>query len=131
MIVLEFPISNGTSRLDWKVSPEFGDHVIRFMNREGEVVSTQWVRNGERSPPVSLEGLSQGDFLSRFLRYMEIGFTHNFAKGTGSHSLRTRLVSIKCTLETPSDSGDQFYCGAYGNSLPQHVWYRFCTNHNC
>ena len=81
VIVLEFPISNGTSRLDWKMSPEFGDHVIRLMNQEGEVVSTQWVRNGERSPPVSLEGLSQGDFLSRLLEYMKIGFTHILPKG--------------------------------------------------
>tara|TARA_B100001964_G_scaffold26250_1_gene26140 strand:- start:648 stop:1796 length:1149 start_codon:yes stop_codon:yes gene_type:complete len=81
VIVLELPVSSETSRLDWKMSPEFGDHVIRLMNREDEVVSTQWVRNGERSPPVSLEGLSQGDFLSRFLGYMKIGFTHILPKG--------------------------------------------------
>ena len=98
VIVLELPISNGTSRLDWKMSPEFGDHVIRLMNREGEVVSTQWVRNGERSPPISLEGLSQGDFLSRLLEYMKIGFTHIFPKGLDHilFVLGLFLLSARC-----------------------------------
>ena len=80
-VVLEFPVSISSQKLDWKMSEIFGDHVLRLMDSKGEVVNTWWVKRGERSPPISLEGLPQRDFMSRFLEFVEIGFTHILPKG--------------------------------------------------
>ena len=80
-VVLEFPVSTNSQNLDWKMSEIFGDHVLRLMDSKGEVVNTWWVKRGERSPPISLEGRPQRDFMPRFLEYVEIGFTHILPKG--------------------------------------------------
>ncbi|MEC7213405.1 MAG: HupE/UreJ family protein, partial [SAR324 cluster bacterium] len=80
-VILEFPVSTNSQNLDWRMSEIFGDHVLRLMDSKGEVVNTWWVKSGERSLPVSLEGLPQRDFMSRFLEYVEIGFTHILPKG--------------------------------------------------
>ena len=80
-VILEFPFSTSSQKLDWKMSEIFGDHVLRLMDSKGEVVNTWWVKSGERSPPIILEGLPQRDFMSRFLEYVEIGFTHILPKG--------------------------------------------------
>ena len=72
----------GIEHLYWRVAPRFGNSVIRLRDAASEqILGAEFVVAGEMSGPLSVAGLQRQGWISIFVRYLEIGFTHIVPKG--------------------------------------------------
>ena len=67
--------------MEWSWPESFGSNVIRTMDKNGKAFRSVWFRKSPSSPPLHLAGMPGKNFISRFLAYLEIGFSHIIPKG--------------------------------------------------
>lgn len=99
---LTAPAPAGIQLVTWRVDPRLGDSAIRVLDpASGQVLGAEFVRAGETSAPLSLEGRQRKSRSSVFMRYLEVGFTHIVPKGLdhilfviGLFLLSTRLSAL-------------------------------------
>jgi hypothetical protein len=67
--------------LRWRYAPEFGSSVLRVKRAGSEEIVAAWLKDGNKSEPVPLEGAAAKTTLEIFIEYVTLGFTHIVPKG--------------------------------------------------
>lgn len=80
-VVLEAEIPPGSQDLEWQWPKALGDNVLRVRLPGEKKLYTTWLKNGESSGPVSIQGLVEPSAGQVFRNYVALGFTHIVPKG--------------------------------------------------
>jgi hydrogenase/urease accessory protein HupE len=81
ILILEVKAPSNAMSIEWSWDESFGNNVIRTMDIDGKAFRSVWFRKSPSSPPLNLAGMPGKNFASRFLAYLEIGFSHIITKG--------------------------------------------------
>ena len=81
ILILEVKAPSNAMSMEWSWDESFGNNVIRTMDIDGKAFRSVWFRKSPSSPPLNLAGMPGKNFASRFLAYLEIGFSHIIPKG--------------------------------------------------
>ncbi len=80
-VILEAEIPPGSQDLEWQWPKALGDNVLRVRLPGEKKLYTTWLKNGESSGPVSIQGLVEPSAGQVFRNYVALGFTHIVPKG--------------------------------------------------
>jgi len=81
VLILAVNAQPNAMNMEWSWDESFGSNVIRTMDKNGKAFRSVWFRKAPSSPPLHLAGMPGKNFVSRFLAYLEIGFSHIIPKG--------------------------------------------------
>ena len=81
ILILDVKAPPNAISMEWSWDESFGSNVIRTMDIDGKAFRSVWFRKSPSSPPLNLAGMPGKNFASRFLAYLEIGFSHIIPKG--------------------------------------------------
>ena len=81
ILILDVKAPPNAISMEWSWDESFGSNVIRTMDIDGKAFRSVWFRKSPSSPPLKLAGMPGKNFVSRFLAYLEIGFSHIIPKG--------------------------------------------------
>lgn len=81
ILILEVKAPSNAMSMEWSWDESFGSNVIRTMDIDGKAFRSVWFRKSPSSPPLNLAGMPGKNFVSRFLAYLEIGFSHIIPQG--------------------------------------------------
>ena len=76
-VTLAGQLPSGAQALTWRYDPRFGDSVIRLQGSgPSEVIHSEFLRAGDSSQPMAIEGIERQGPLDVLRNYIEAGFLH-------------------------------------------------------